>query len=189
MQNKDFLPRKAILNVDYTPEYPAGTTGTVVSAGEPIISLDPDWIFTTDAGVELIIDEMAFDFVYDETHDYIYAEPADVILRVPPQPLPEKVDYDKTMQYARDLRQAFTDPIESPTDDVPPEPVAVLYVNNMRGSSWRFKAWETTVWLEKQPGGWSMRYYLKDWPVFDGQYWDYWLINQLAERYLSDVVE
>lgn len=65
--------------------------------------------------------------------------------------------------------------------DNPADP-AVLYFRRA-GESYRVKAFDLTIWIERQPGGDNLPYARADHPVFDGQAWDFDALAALVDIY------
>lgn len=62
---------------------------------------------------------------------------------------------------------------------------AVLYLRR-DGVQYRIKAFPLTLWIERQPGGDNLPYFLSDHPVYDGSNWDFDAIDALVRLYKVD---
>lgn len=63
---------------------------------------------------------------------------------------------------------------------------AVLYFRRA-GNAYRVKVFDSTVWIEAQPGGDNLPYERADHPVFDGQAWDFDALAVLVDIYRADI--
>lgn len=66
-----------------------------------------------------------------------------------------------------------------------PADPAVLYFRRA-GESYRVKAFDLTIWIERQPGGDNLPYVRADHPVFDGQAWDFDALAALVDIYRAE---
>lgn len=67
-----------------------------------------------------------------------------------------------------------------------PADPAVLYFRRA-GNAYRVKVFDSTVWIEAQPGGDNLPYERADHPAFDGQAWDFDALAKLIDTYRENV--